>query len=113
MLIHEAYAQASTSDPAGGGGMLMELPLILLVIAIFYFVVIRPQTKRVKEQKSLVESLQKGDEVATSSGELGRVTKITGSYVMLEVSQNVEVIMQKTAIQTLLPKGTLKSIGKE
>ncbi len=112
MLINEAYAQASTSDPAGGG-MLMELPLIVLVIAIFYFVVIRPQTKRVKEQKSMVESLQKGDEVATSGGELGRVTKITGSYVMLEVSQNVEVIMQKTAIQTLLPKGTLKTIGKE
>ena len=66
-----------------------------------------------RDQKSMVESLQKGDEVATSGGELGRVTKITGSYVMLEVSQNVEVIMQKTAIQTLLPKGTLKTIGKE
>ena len=110
MLISEAYAQASA--PAGGG-MLMELPLIALVIAIFYFVVIRPQTKRVKEQKSMVEALQKGDEVATSGGELGRVIKLAGNYVMLEVSPNVEVIMQKTAIQTLLPKGTLKGIGKE
>ena len=110
MLISEAYAQASA--PAGGG-MLMELPLIALVIAIFYFVVIRPQTKRVKEQKSMIEALQKGDEVATSGGELGRVNKITGNYVILEASSNVEVILQKTAIQTLLPKGTLKSIEKE
>ncbi|MEE9548347.1 MAG: preprotein translocase subunit YajC [Nitrosomonadaceae bacterium] len=110
MLISDAYAQAST--PAGGG-MLMELPLIALVIAIFYFVVIRPQTKRSKEQKSMIEALQKGDEVVTSGGELGRVTKLTGNYLILEVSPNVEVILQKTAIQTLLPKGTLKSIGKE
>lgn len=110
MLISDAYAQAST--PAGGG-MLMELPLIALVIAIFYFVVIRPQTKRTKEQKSMIEALQKGDEVVTSGGELGRVTKLTGNYLILEVSPNVEVILQKTAIQTLLPKGTLKSIGKE
>jgi len=110
MLISDAYAQAST--PAGGG-MLMELPLIALVIAIFYFVVIRPQTKRTKEQKSMIEALQKGDEVVTSGGELGRVTKLTGNYLILEVSQNVEIILQKTAIQTLLPKGTLKSIGKE
>ncbi len=110
MLISDAYAQASS--PAGGG-MLMELPLIALVIAIFYFVVIRPQTKRSKEQKSMIEALQKGDEVVTSGGELGRVTKLTGNYLILEVSPNVEVILQKTAIQTLLPKGTLKSIGKE
>ncbi len=110
MLISDAYAQVST--PAGGG-MLMELPLIALVIAIFYFVVIRPQTKRSKDQKSMIEALQKGDEVVTSGGELGRVTKLTGNYLILEVSPNVEVILQKTAIQTLLPKGTLKSIGKE
>ena len=110
MLISDAYAQASTPT---GGGMLMELPLIALVIAIFYFVVIRPQTKRTKEQKSMIEALQKGDEVVTSGGELGRVTKLTGNYLILEVSPNVEVILQKTAIQTLLPKGTLKSIGKE
>ena len=110
MLISDAYAQDSV--PAGGG-MLMELPLIALVIAIFYFVVIRPQTKRSKEQKSMIEALQKGDEVVTSGGELGRVTKLTGNYLILEVSTNVEVILQKTAIQTLLPKGTLKSIEKE
>ncbi len=110
MLISDAYAQVST--PAGGG-MLMELPLIALVIAIFYFVVIRPQTKRSKEQKSMIEALQKGDEVVTSGGQLGRVTKLTGNYLILEVSPNVEVILQKTAIQTLLPKGTLKSIEKE
>ena len=110
MLISEAYAQATA--PAGGG-MLMELPLIALVIAIFYFVVIRPQTKRVKEQKKMVEALQKGDEVVTSGGQLGRVAKITGNHVKLEISPNIEVVVLKTAIQTLLPKGTLKGIEKE
>lgn len=110
MLISEAYAQATA--PAGGG-MLMELPLIALVIAIFYFVVIRPQTKRVKEQKKMVDALQKGDEVVTNGGQLGRVSKITGNHVKLEISPNIEVVVLKTAIQTLLPKGTLKGIEKE
>lgn len=110
MLISEAYAQASA--PAGGG-MLMELPLIALVIAIFYFVVIRPQTKRVKDQKTMIEALQKGDEVVTSGGQLGRVAKITGNYVILEICQNIETTILKTAVQTLLPKGTLKGIEKE
>ncbi|TFH12798.1 MAG: preprotein translocase subunit YajC [Nitrosomonadales bacterium] len=110
MLISEAYAQASA--PAGGG-MLMELPLIALVIAIFYFVVIRPQTKRTKEQKLMIEALQKGDEVVTSGGVLGRVAKLTENYVILDIFPSVEITLQKTAIQTLLPKGTLKSIEKE
>ena len=110
MLISEAYAQASA--PAGGG-MLMELPLIALVIAIFYFVVIRPQTKRVKDQKTMIEALQKGDEVVTSGGQLGRVAKITENHVILEICPDIETIVLKTAVQTLLPKGTLKGIEKE
>lgn len=110
MLISEAYAQASA--PAGGG-MLMELPLIALVIAIFYFVVIRPQTKRVKDQKTMVEALQKGDEVVTSGGQLGRIVKITESHVILEIAPSIETVILKTAAQTLLPKGTLKGIEKE
>jgi preprotein translocase subunit YajC len=110
MLISEAYAQASAPV---GGGILQELPLIVLVIAIFYFVVIRPQTKRSKDQKTMVEALQKGDEVVTSGGQLGRVAKITGSHVILEVSPSIETIILKTAVQTLLPKGTLKGIEKE
>jgi preprotein translocase subunit YajC len=96
-----------------GGGMLMELPLIALVIAIFYFVVIRPQTKRTKDQKAMVEDLQKGDEVVTSGGQLGRITKITESHVVLEVSPEIGMLILKTAVQTLLPKGTLKTIEKE
>tara|TARA_Y100001936_G_scaffold244586_1_gene285191 strand:+ start:3359 stop:3697 length:339 start_codon:yes stop_codon:yes gene_type:complete len=109
MLISDAYAQAT---PPAGGGMLMELPLIVLVIAIFYFVVIRPQVKRSKDQKAMVEALHKGDEVVTNGGQLGRVVKITGSHVTLEIAPNVETIILKTAIQTLLPKGTLKGIEK-
>ncbi|MBL79091.1 MAG: preprotein translocase subunit YajC [Nitrosomonadaceae bacterium] len=109
MLISDAYAQAT---PPAGGGMLMELPLIALVIAIFYFVVIRPQTKRAKDQKEMVAALQKGDEVVTSGGQLGRIAKITESHVILEIAPSIETIILKTAIQTLLPKGTLKGIEK-
>ena len=95
MLISDAYAQAAA--PAGAG-MLMELPLIALVIAIFYFVVIRPQTKRTKDQKAMVEGLQKGDEVVTSGGQLGRITKITESHVVLEVSPEIGMLILKTAV---------------
>ncbi|GDX60513.1 MAG: preprotein translocase subunit YajC [Nitrosospira sp.] len=112
MLISEAYAQASTSASAGGD-MLYQLPMIGMVIGIFYFVVIRPQTKKVKEQKLMIGALQKGDEITTTGGELGRVVKLSGNYIVLEIAKNVEVVIQKTAIQTLLPKGTLKSLEKE
>ena len=98
MLISEAYAQASTSASAGGD-MLYQLPMI--------------GTKKVKEQKLLIGALKNGDEITTTGGELGRVVKLSGNYIVLEIAKNVEVVIQKTAIQTLLPKGTLKSLEKE
>lgn len=88
------------------------LPLVAVFI-IFYFLMIRPQMKRAKELKAMVEALQKGDEVVTAGGELGRVTKVSGNYVTLEIASNVEVLVQKATIQTLLPKGTMKGIEKE
>lgn len=88
------------------------LPLVAVFI-IFYFLMIRPQMKRAKELKAMVDALQKGDEVVTAGGELGRVTKVSGSYVTLEIATNVEVLVQKATIQTLLPKGTMKGIEKE
>lgn len=111
MLISEAYAQAAAAPP--GGDLLMSLPMIVIIFAFFYFVVIRPQAKRGKEQKLMIEALQKGDEVVSSGGILGRVVKISGSYVALEIAANTEITVLKSSVQTLLPKGTLKAIEKE
>ena len=107
MLISPAYAQA----PALGGdsGLMGFLPIVLMFV-LLYFLMIRPQMKRAKEQKTMIEALQKGDEVITSGGVLGRITKVSDAYVTVEVATNTEVSVQKAAVQTLLPKGTIKSI---
>ncbi len=107
MFIGNAYAQAAAA-PAGGG-IIEFLPLVALA-AIFYFMILRPQQKRAKEQKTMLGGLQKGDEVVTAGGALGRVTKVGDSYVNVEIAENVTVLLQKNAIQTVLPKGTIKSI---
>ena len=107
MLISNAYAQAAA--PAQGGGMEMTL-MFVLIFVVFYFLMIRPQVKRAKEHKKMLEALQKGDEVVTAGGSLGRVVKITDTYVTLEIADNVNVLVQKPAVQTVLPKGTIKSI---
>ncbi len=106
MFISNAYAETAA---AGQGGVMDFLPLIALV-AVFYFMVIRPQSRRVKEQKAMMEALQKGDEVATVGGEVGRVSRIYEEYVGVELAENLEVTVQKNAIVSVLPKGTIKSI---
>lgn len=107
LLISNAYAEGAAPQP--GGGFLDFLPLIALVL-VFYFMVMRPQQKRAKEMAAMLAALQKGDEVATMGGVLGRVTKVGESYISLEVANGVELNVQKTAIQTVLPKGTIKGI---
>ena len=108
MLISPAFAQA-----AGGLGDMGQwtglLPIVLMFV-LLYFMLIRPQMKRAKEHKAMTDALQKGEEVITSGGVLGKITKVGEAYITLEVSSGVEVIVQKGAVQTLLPKGTLKSI---
>jgi preprotein translocase subunit YajC len=106
MFISNAYAEAAGSVQ---GGFMEYLPLVALV-AVFYFLVLRPQQTRAKEHKGMVEALQRGDEVVTIGGELGRVNKVFEQYVSVELAENLEVTVQKTAIQTVLPKGTIKSI---
>ncbi|HET7834090.1 MAG TPA: preprotein translocase subunit YajC [Gallionella sp.] len=106
MFISNAYAETAA---AGQGGIMDFLPLIALV-AVFYFMVIRPQSRRVKEQRAMLEALQKGDEVATAGGEVGRVSRIYEEYVGVELAENLEVTVQKSAIVSVLPKGTIKSI---
>ncbi len=107
MFINNAYAEATA--PAPGGGLIEFLPLIILVV-IFYFLILRPQSKRAKEHKAMVEALQRGDEVITTGGEVGRISKVYEQYVGVELAENIEVTVQKTAIQSVLPKGTIKSI---
>ena len=106
-MISVAYAQAA---PGGAGGMdlLGLLPLILMFV-LLYFLLMRPQMKRAKEHRQMVAGLQKGDEVVTSGGTLGKVTNVGDSYVKVEIAPSIEITVQKPAIQTLLPKGTIKS----
>ncbi|MBI2286835.1 MAG: preprotein translocase subunit YajC, partial [Nitrosomonadales bacterium] len=75
-----------------------------------YFFILRPQSKRAKEQKAMIEALQRGDEVVTGGGELGRISKVFEQYVGVELAENIEVTVQKSSIQAVLPKGTIKSI---
>lgn len=107
MFISNAYAEAGAA--VQGGGIMDFLPLIALV-AVFYFMVVRPQSRRAKEQKAMLEALQRGDEVVTLGGQVGRVSKIYEEYVGIEFAENLEVTVQKSAIQSVLPKGTIKAI---
>ncbi|BBI99977.1 preprotein translocase subunit YajC [Ferrigenium kumadai] len=107
MFISNAYAQTAAAPQ--GGGIMDFLPLIAL-IAVFYFLVLRPQSKRAKEHKAMVEALQRGDEIITVGGQVGTVSKVFEEYVGMQIAENVEVTVQKSAIQNVLPKGTIKSI---
>ena len=107
MLISPAFAQASGGG-AGEGGLITLLPIVLMFV-LLYFLMIRPQMKRAKEHKQMVESLQKGDEVITSGGVVGRINKLGDAYVSLEIAPNTEINVQRAAVQTLLPKGTMKT----
>ena len=104
-FISNAWAQGAAQSPEAG--LLSFLPLILIFI-IFYFLLMRPQIKRAKEHKKMVESLSKNDEVVTSGGIMGRITKVDEAYLVLEVADGVRVKVQKNAVGSLLPKGTLK-----
>ncbi|HEU4775780.1 MAG TPA: preprotein translocase subunit YajC [Telluria sp.] len=86
------------------------IPIFALMFAVMYFLMIRPQQKKAKEQRTMMDALGKGDEVVTAGGILGKVTKVNETYVTIEVSANTEIVVQKHAITTLLPKGTLKSL---
>jgi len=108
-LISDAWAQAG----AGGQGS-PYITLIMLggMFAVFWFLLIRPQQKRAKEHKAMIDALAKGDEVVTSGGVLGRVTSLGPNYVSVEIAEKVEIKVQRPAIQTVLPKGTLKTANE-
>ena len=105
-LISDAWAQAA---PGAGGGQYQFALLMAAFIALFYFMLIRPQQRRAKEHQALVSKLAAGDEVVTSGGLLGRITEVGETFVTLEVADGVRVKVQKVQVTQLMPKGTLKS----
>lgn len=106
-FISSAHAQAAGAA-AAPNPIMSFLPLVVL-FGVFYFMLIRPQMKRAKEQRAMIAALAKGDEVVTNGGFLGRIVELSDSYVTVEIAEGVKVKLQKQAIAAVLPKGTLKS----
>jgi len=103
-FISNAYAQAG-----GETGSLMSFLPLIVIFAVFYFMLIRPQMKRSKEHKQLVSQLSKGDEVITNGGLLGKITDVSESFVTLELADNLQIKLQRGAVANVMPKGTIKS----
>ena len=108
-LISAAYAQTAPAAGGAAGGLMSFLPIILMFV-VLWFIMIRPQMKRQKETKAMLEALAKGDEVVTAGGILGKVSKVAEQYVTVEIAANTEITVQKSAVTTVLPKGTLKAL---
>jgi len=106
IFISDAWAQAAGAPQQGG---LMSLLPLIAIFVVFYFLLIRPQQKRAKEHKKMTEALAKGDEVITTGGTLGKITDVGESFVTVEIAQGVEIKVQRSAVQALMPKGTIKS----
>ena len=111
MFISSAFAQTAPAAAAGGGDIMSTLtgmlPLVLMFV-VLYFVMIRPQMKRQKETRAMLEALTKGDEVVTQGGVIGKITKLGETFVSVEVANGVELQLQRAAIVQVLPKGTYK-----
>ena len=109
MFISSAYAQAAApaATPSGAGGLMSFLPLVLMFV-VLYFIMIRPQMKRQKEHKAMIDALAKGDEVIIAGGVLGKIAKLGDTYVHVEVSAGVELQVQRGSVLQVLPKGSVK-----
>jgi preprotein translocase subunit YajC len=111
VFITEAHAQAAPAPTAGADSPFASfgtmLPLVLMFV-VLYFVMIRPQMKRQKEHKTMIEALAKGDEVVTSGGLLGRITKLGESFLGIEIANGIEIQVQRSSVVQVLPKGTFK-----
>ena len=111
-FISNAYAQTGQTVQTGDFMSVLTgpIPVFVIMFVLMYFLMIRPQQKRQKELKTMMDALGKGDEVVTVGGIVGKVVKVSDTYVTVEVAANTEVVVQKSAITMLLPKGTLKSL---
>jgi len=111
MFISSAFAQTAPAAAAAGGDMqstLMSMLPLLLMFAVLYFVMIRPQMKKQKEHRAMIDALAKGDEVVTAGGLLGKVSKLGDAHIGVEIASGVEVQLQRSAVVQVLPKGSLK-----
>ncbi len=108
MLISEAFAQTAPAATGGAESSLYSLLPLVLMFVVLYFIMIRPQMKRQKEHKAMVEALAKGDEVVLGGGVLGRIAKVGESYLQVEVANGVELQVQRGSVVQVLPKGTFK-----
>jgi preprotein translocase subunit YajC len=106
MFISNAYAAEAAQQPSPWGSLIM----LLVFGVIFYFLLIRPQAKRAKEHKEMISSLEKGDEVVTSGGLIGRIVDLNENLVKIKIADNTEVLVQRGMIASVLPKGTIKSL---
>jgi preprotein translocase subunit YajC len=110
-LITDALAAAApAAAPTSTQGLLSLLPMLLILVFFMYFMIIRPQSKRAKEHKTLVSSLQKGDEVMTAGGILGKIEKIGDDFIVLNIAEGININVQKHSISTVVPRGTIKSV---
>jgi preprotein translocase subunit YajC len=111
VFISSAFAQTAPAAAAAGGDMqssLMSMLPLVLMFVVLYFVMIRPQMKKQKEHRAMIDALAKGDEVVTAGGLLGKVTKLGDGFVSVEIANGVEVQLQRSAVVQVLPKGTMK-----
>ncbi len=107
LLISSAYAQSSGGS--AGGGFNVQIIILVVFVGVFYFLVIRPQQRRMKDQQNMISRLASGDEVVTSGGMLGRITDVGDNFITLEIADGVRIKVQKAQVTQLMPKGTLKS----
>ncbi len=111
MFISSAFAQTAPAAAAAGGDMqssLMSMLPLVLMFVVLYFVMIRPQMKKQKEHRTMIEALAKGDEIVTAGGLLGKVSKLGDNYLTLEIATGVEIQVQRSAVVQVLPKGAIK-----
>ncbi len=108
-FISNAFAQQGASAGGAEFQLMSFLPLILM-FAVLYFIMIRPQMKRQKEHRNMLVAMAKGDEVVTNGGIVGKITKVSDAYVGVEIAEGTEITIQKASVTTILPKGTIKSL---
>ena len=110
LMITPAYAQSAPAVAAPFGSDLMAFLPMIAIFVVFYFLLIRPQQKKAKEARAMLEALQKGDEIVTAGGVLGRISKLGDQYLTVEIANGTEIMVQRGAVAQLLPKGTIKAL---
>lgn len=110
-LINTAYAAGTTAHHTGTESLLSMLPMLVIFIGVFYFLIIRPQSKRAKEHKNLLDNLGLGDEIVTAGGIVGKVKQLRDQFIVIEVAENSQITLQKSSIAQVLPKGSIDNIN--